>query len=122
MKPFRYLRDSLFLIACGLYALNRWAIKPWSTSAFSHGYFSDLLLIPCALPPVLWIQKLLGIRKNKDAPTMGELAFHLIIWSVLFEFAGPRIMRVTGDWLDVATYTVGAVFSAIWWRWAYRRE
>ena len=122
MKPFRYLRDPLFLIACGLYALNRWAVKPWLWSPFLHGYFNDLLLIPCALPPVLWIQKALGIRKKEDAPKTGEIAFHLIVWSVLFEFAGPRIMRVTGDWLDTVAYTAGAVFSAIWWRRAYRAE
>jgi hypothetical protein len=119
--PFRYLRDSLFLASCAFYALNRWLIKPWSAISFFHGHFNDILLIPCALPPILWAQSWLGLRKKEDAPTTGEIAFHLIVWSVLFEFVGPHFLRVTGDLLDIAAYTFGAIFSSVWWRCAYRQ-
>ena len=115
MRPFGYWRDGLFLIGCALYALNRWAIKPWTTSPFLHGYFNDVLLIPCALPLVLWMQRKLGARTHDRPPTMGEVAAHLAVWSVLFEVAGPHLMHVTGDPRDVLAYAAGGALSSWWW-------
>lgn len=116
MSGFRYLRDPLFLVGCTLYALNRWVVKPWTSSPFLHGQFNDLLLIPCALPPVLWIQRKLGARLHDAPPRAGEIVAHLIVWSLLFELAGPHLMRTTGDVLDVVAYAAGGLFSALWWR------
>jgi len=121
VKPFRYWRDPLFLAGCAGYALNRWLVKPHMHSPFLHGQFNDLLLIPCALPLVLWLQRRLGLRKHDASPTPGEIAFHLVIWSVLFEVIGPHIMRVTGDPLDVLAYVIGGVLAGIWWQLASRR-
>ena len=55
MPRFRYLGDPLFLTGCAAYAGNRWLIKPVIAWPFLQGHFNDLWLIPCALPPVLWL-------------------------------------------------------------------
>ena len=69
MNSFRYLRDRLFLTACALYALNRWGLKPRVHSAFLHDHFDDLLLIPCALPPLLLNEPRLKLRLHDLPPT-----------------------------------------------------
>lgn len=121
VKPFRYWRDPLCLSGCALYVLNRWMVKPHVHSPFLRGHFNDLLLIPCALPFLLWFQRRLGLRKHDGPPTAGEIAFHLAVWSVLFEVIGPHWLRVTGDALDVLAYVLGGVLAGIWWHLAARR-
>lgn len=117
VNRFRYLADPLFLIASLLYALNRFVLKPRVHSAFLHNHFNDLLLIPCALPPLLLIQRLLKLRSHDGLPEFGEIVLYLAVWSVLFELIGPYIMPWTvGDPWDVVAYTVGAILAACWWR------
>lgn len=116
MKSFGYWRDGLFLGACSLYALNRWVISPRVTNAFLRGHFNDLLLIPCALPLVLLLQRRLKLRAHDRPPEAGEIALHLVIWSLLFEVAGPHLVqRATGDVGDVAAYLAGGLFAWWWW-------
>ena len=62
MSGFGYWRDRLFLVAVAAYGINRWGLKPRLPSPFLHGHFNDLLLIPAALPVVLWVQRRLGLR------------------------------------------------------------
>ena len=116
MQRFRYWSDPLFLVCCGAYALNRWLFKPHFHSAFLHGYFNDLLLIPCALPPLLLMQRWLKLRKHDEAPTPGEIALNLFVWAILFEMAGPHIFRwATGDPWDVVAYFAGGIAAGLWW-------
>ncbi len=116
MKQFRYWRDPLFLLGVSLYALNRWLILPHVDSPFLHGYFNDCLLIPCALPLLLWIQRELGLRTHDEFPQLGEIVFHLVIWSMLFEIIGPRYFPVTGDLRDILAYTAGGAIAWLWWQ------
>ncbi len=115
MKRFGYWRDPLFVACCALYVLNRWVIKPHVHCAFLHGQFNDLLLVPCALPLVLWLQRRLGLRPSNAMPAWGEIGFHVVVWSVLFEVIGPHLMRVTGDPLDALAYVAGGIMAGIWW-------
>jgi len=115
MRRFGYWRDPLFLLCCALYALNRWVLKPHLHSGFLHGQFNDLLLIPCALPLVLWVQRKLNLRQHDLPPTILEIVFHLAIWSVLFEVIGPRVLVVTGDLFDVLAYFTGGALAALCW-------
>ena len=116
MNSFRYLRDQLFLSSCALYAGNRWLFKPHVRSAFLHNHFNDLLLIPCALPPLLWIQRTLNLRDNDNSPSAGEIALYVTVWSILFEVIGPRVMpHAVGDVYDVVAYVVGGVLAGMWW-------
>ena len=116
MNRFRYLRDPLFIGACAAYAVNRWLLKPHLPHALLHNWFNDLLLIPCALPPLLLIHRWLGLRKHDAAPTRLEIFAHVIAWSLLFEAIGPHLIRgTTGDPWDVAAYSLGAVAAMLWW-------
>jgi hypothetical protein len=116
MNSFRYFRDVLFLVCCALYAGNRWLLKPHVRSAFLHNHFNDLLLIPCALPPLLWMQRRLGLRDNDNLPSAGEIALYVSVWSILFEVIGPRVMpHAVGDVYDVVAYIGGGVLAGMWW-------
>jgi hypothetical protein len=117
VKRFHYALDPLCLACCALYALNRWGLKPHTHLAFFRFWFNDLLLIPCALPPLLQVHRWLKWRRHDRPPTVAEVAGHLVLWSVLFEVAGPYLMRgATGDWRDVIAYTIGAAASLVCWR------
>ena len=115
-RPFRYLADPLCYSSLLLYCLNRWLLKPRFKSPFLHNHFNDLLLLPAALPVVLWIQRLLGLRAHDDSPTWEEMLFHWAIWSIVCEGVGPFwLKRGTADVWDVASYAVGGVAACVWW-------
>ncbi len=85
-------------------------------SPFLHDHFNDVLLIPCALPPLLLLQRWLRLRSHDRAPTPGEIALYLGVWSILFEVIGPHIMpRTVGDPWDVVAYVAGGVLAGLWW-------
>ncbi|MBJ7326582.1 MAG: hypothetical protein JHC52_04465 [Chthoniobacterales bacterium] len=116
MSKFRYCRDGLFLAACAVYAANRLLIKPLVPEGFFAWWCNDLLLIPCAAPVCLWLERRCGVRRHDDPPRAGEILFLVVLWSVLFEVAAPRwIARATGDWRDAAAYATGATFAWLWW-------
>ena len=116
MQRFRYCRDPLFVIGCAAYAINRWLVKPHVHMGFFHSHFNDCWLIPCALPPVLWLHQFLRLRHYAPAPQVSEILLHLLFWSVLFEWIGPRFMpHTTADPLDVIAYAAGATVNGLWW-------
>jgi len=116
MSRFRYLRDRAFLVAVAAYSLNRWLLKCVFASAFLHGYFNDLLLIPAALPVVLWAQRFVGLRQHDRAPSWAEMGFHLAVWSVVCEVIGPCwLHHGTADLWDVAAYAAGGIVACLWW-------
>ncbi len=115
---FRYARDPLFLGACAAYLLNRFLIAPASHSLFLRGYFDDLLLIPCALPLVLWVHRKFGWRPHDAPPTAGEIALHWGVWSLVCEGFGPQLLhRGVADRWDVVAYGAGALAAWLWWHW-----
>lgn len=117
VRPFRCWRDPLFVSAGLGYALNRWLLKPLVLSPFLHGYFNDLLLIPAALPLVLWMQRFTGLRPHDSPPTWLEIGGHLVVWSVICEFIGPRwLHHGTADVWDVVAYVTGGVLAGLWWQ------
>jgi hypothetical protein len=117
MRRFRYVLDPLCLIACGLYAVNRFWLRGHIGGPFLTGQFNDLFLIPAALPLLLWVQRKLGIRHDDRPPQWGEIAMHLVVWSVAAELVAPLLFtRATGDWRDVVAYTVGAIIAGAWWQ------
>lgn len=117
--PFQYLRDPLFLVALALLGVNQLLLKPQFATPFLHYHFNDLLLIPCALPPLLWIHRLLDLRATNLPPSGSEVILHLLVWCVLFEAAGPYLMNhATGDWRDVLAYCGGGLLA--WSAWNTR--
>jgi hypothetical protein len=118
MRRFLYLRDPLFLVGCAAYAINRWLVKPHVHIGFFHSYFNDCWLIPCALPPVLWLHRRFGLRSHDAPPRVSEIVTHLIFWSLLFEWIGPKyVQHAVGDPLDALAYAVGALAAGLWWHW-----
>ena len=116
MKPFGYGRDPLCLISIGLYALNRWGLKPALDLPFLENHFNDVLLIPAALPLVLWVQRKLNWRTHDRVPDTKEIALHLVVWGLIAEVAGPHLFdQATGDWRDLVAYATGAAVAGIWW-------
>ena len=116
MHRFRYHCDPLFLLGCAAYAVNRWLFKPHVHSGFLHDHFNDCWLIPCALPPVLWLHRRLGLRQQDEPPYFSEIAGHLIFWSLLFKWIGPDIFtRVTPDLWDIPCYWGGGIAAWFWW-------
>jgi hypothetical protein len=114
---FLYLRDSLFILGCSLYAINRWIFKPHVHSAFLHNHFNDLLLIPCALPVLLLMHRCLGLRATDEPPAFREIALYLVVWSLLFEVAGPQLFKhCVGDAGDVLAYAAGGLLAGLWWQ------
>jgi hypothetical protein len=115
LKRLPFWRNPIWISAVFLYALNRWALKPALPWEFLHSHFNDCLLIPAALPPVLFLQECLGLRLFRGSPRLFEVISHLVVWSLLFEAIGPFVMPVTGDVRDVACYSAGAVAAAWFW-------
>jgi hypothetical protein len=114
---FAYFRDPLCLAACILYALNRFWFRQQFGGEFLHGYFNDVLLIPAALPLVLWLQRRLGARTHDYRPQWSEIALHVTVWSFVAEAVAPQLLpNATGDWRDVVAYTAGAIASGCWWQ------
>ena len=114
---FRYLADPLFLASCGLYAFNRWVLKPHLHSVFLRNWFNDLLLVPCAMPVLFWLFRRLDLRQLDQPPSLVELTWILVVWSVFFELIGPMfVARATADWRDILMYWAGGLFAWCFWK------
>ena len=115
-RPF--FEEPVFACGLGVYLLNRFVLKPWlgPENAFFHGQLNDLLLVPCALPPICYLYSRLGLRKREGVPTWGEIGLHWLIWSAFFEGLGPWMFgQGTGDLWDVVAYGVGGVLAGAAW-------
>lgn len=118
MKRFRYVGDPLCLLACTGYGLNRWLVPAAVRGWFLRGYFNDLLLIPAALPLVLWLQRRGGLRSADNRPDWREIGLHLAVWSFAAEIVAPYLFtRAVGDPWNVAAYAGGALLSGLIWQW-----
>lgn len=116
MKKYGYARDPVCLISCALYAANRWCLPTACKGPFLLNHFDDLLLIPAALPLVLWLQRRLGLRTADTPPAWREVLLHLAVWSLAAEVVGPHLFaHAQGDVWDVVAYTAGAVVATAVW-------
>ena len=117
MKPFGYARNPLCLLACASYAANRWLVPLALKGVFLRGYFADCLLIPAALPLMLWVHRRLGLRHEDGPPRWDEIALHVVVWSIAAELVAPHLFaRAHGDPWDVVAYAGGAVVSGLVWQ------
>lgn len=116
MNRFRYALDPLCLLACAAYVTGRWWLRTQVPGGFWHDQFTDLLLIPAALPLLLWLQRRLGLRAHDTAPTWREIGLHLAVWAVAAEIVAPQVFHsATGDWRDALAYAGGAAVAGGWW-------
>jgi hypothetical protein len=116
MKRFGYMRDPLCVVACLLYLVNRCWLRQDLGGVFMSGHFNDLLLIPAALPLVLWVQRKLGVRAHDQRPRWQEIGMHVAVWTMAAEIVTPLFtQRATADWRDAIAYAVGALAAGTWW-------
>lgn len=117
MTRFRYAADPVCVAACTAYALNRWLVPLSLKGPFLRQHFADTLLIPAALPLLLWLHARLGLRPAAQRPSWREILLHLAVWSVAAEMLAPMLSRhATGDPWDVAAYAAGALCSGLLWQ------
>lgn len=126
MNRFLFLQDRLFLISLATYAGNRLIIRPrlagffqshlsWAWP-FLHSHLDDLLLMPAALPVVLWLQRLTGLRSHDRPPGWGEMVGHLVVWSVMCKIVGPFGLHLGApDPWDVLFFAAGGIAACLWW-------
>jgi hypothetical protein len=125
---FGYWRDPLFLTSLAVYIVNRLLIKPYLThlhhySAFFHGHLDDTLTAPVALPIYLYVYRKIGFRPDDEPPRWWEVALHVAVWVVFFEWFGPFYLhRGVGDPIDALCITGGAFVAWAFWAWAGRRQ
>jgi hypothetical protein len=120
---FGYYRDPLFLFCLGLYVLNREVIKPnlHHYSPLFHGHLNDTLLVPVALPLFLLVYRWLRLRPDDAPPRFWEMAPHVLIWSLFFEWFGPVVLHhSTADLDDVWCYLGGGIASWLIWNYGPR--
>lgn len=121
---FGYWRDPLFLVSLGTYAVNRLLIKPHlhHYSPLFHGHLDDVLTVPVALPVYLYIYRRIGLRPDDAPPRWWEVALHVAVWDVFFEWFGPHALhRGAGDPLDNLSIAAGGVAAWLLWRWTSAR-
>jgi len=97
--------------------INRWFLKPrFHQIGLLQNYWNDFFLIPCALPPLLYMHRWMGWRRSGKWPTLTEILGHCALWSMLFEVFGPCLVSHTvADPWDVVAYFSGASVAAIYW-------
>jgi hypothetical protein len=126
MSRFGYLHDRLFGVSIAAYAFNRLVVRPhlagffhahlpWAWP-FLHSHFDDLLLMPAALPVVLWLQRLTGLRLHDGPPGWREMFAHLAIWSVMCKIIGPIYLHIgVADLWDILFFAAGGGAACLWW-------
>jgi hypothetical protein len=115
---FKYLADPVCVCAVLAYALNRFWWKQTFSAAlpFLRGHLDDCLLIPAALPVLLWIFKQTGLRKSDAPPSLLEVLYWAAVWSVVFEGIFPMaFQRGVQDWRDVGSYLGGGLLAWLFW-------
>jgi len=114
---FRYVFDPVCWVGCVLYVANSAWLANGGGGSIASGYFNDFLMIPCALPLILWVHSLLGWREKAAYPTLSELVGHLVVWSIVAEAIGPKLVTgAVSDFRDVLAYAGGALVAGLWWR------
>ena len=116
-RRFRYLREPLFLLAALMYVVVRAVV--WEAGqplGWVPGQQTDVLLLPVGMPVWLWIERQLGWRGHDGAPTVAEVGFLLVTWSVAAEVVAPVLVRgPVGVPHDVAAYLLGALACLACW-------
>lgn len=121
---FRYLTDPLFLFCFHLYFVNRFILKPYFPNSFSRDSLNDVICIPFWVPIMLFLMQKTRLRQDDAPPKGSEIIIPLIIWSWVFEAYLPFVPffkhLATSDYQDIFSYTIGALISAIFWKFWYR--
>jgi hypothetical protein len=113
-----YWRDPVFLVCLATYVINRMLIKPnlHHYSPLFHGHLNDTLTVPVALPIYLLVYRWIGFRPDDEPPRWWEVALHVAVWMVFFEWFGPEVLRV-GVYDPVDDWCIAGGGVAAWTLW-----
>lgn len=124
MKPFtehvnfHLLRDPFWIMATLCYVLHKCWQSVFPDSGWMDQYWSDIWMLPCALPVILSLYSAFGLRKPGALPSVAEILSHGVLWGLMAEFLGPMLFaHSVGDPWDLVAYAVGGFF--IFARWHY---
>lgn len=117
---FTYLTDPIFILCLFLYLINKFLIIQFhNLNIFFLCYYNDILLIPCCLPPLLFVMYKIELRRNHFPPTVIEVIVPLVIWTLSFEIIAPFYFKKgTSDIGDAIAYWLGGFFC--WFVWNYK--
>ena len=112
---FYYLYKPLFIFSTLLYLVNRFCLKVFfNQTSFITNYFNDLLLTPVLLPIILTVGIIFKQRYWVFKPSLAEILFWVIIFSIFFEVITPCFNpRSTGDYMDAICYLSGGL---VYWK------
>ena len=121
---FRYFADPICITCLIIYPINRWYLKPHHIGGwFTHGYLNDVMCLPLFLPIILYLQRLMRVRRHDGNPRLWEVLQHWVIFSVVFEVILPTMPKAfthTQDPWNVVAYLSGGVAAGIIWKWRAR--
>ena len=118
-SSFGYWRDPVFLISLAAYVINRALIKTnlHHYSPFFHGHFDDALTVPVALPIYLLAYRWIGFRPDDQPPRWWEVALHVAVWNVFFEWFGPKVLHQgVADPQDDWSIAIGGLIAWVLWQ------
>ena len=115
----KLLGDPFWHVSLACYALHRcWQGFHTGSGWFDH-YWNDLWMLPCALPLVLFLYQILGLRLCGAVPSGSEIFWHGMLLSLMAEVAGPLLFEhAVGDPWDILAYAMGG--GMLYCRWHIR--
>ena len=118
-RPFRAWRDPLFWTGIGLWAVNKFCLRPNFDWIFLHAYFNDFLCAAVTVPTVVTLTGLLRLRDPDGPPNALEVAVPLCVIAGVFELwlpfqPGLESYNIS-DPGDILAYVLGGVCSYVFW-------
>ena len=106
----KLLLNPFFLLALGLYLVNRYLLDLLGFSDYKVLYLNDMLCLPIVLTVALWLQQKIFPRSARSRLNVAQVVFTVIYFAVFFEGILPAFSeRFTRDYWDILAYAVGGV-------------
>ncbi len=111
-----FFRDPMWMVAMACYASHRCWQWYFPGAGWMDSYWNDFLMLPCALPLILWLYGLLGLRDDSIKPLGIEILGHGILWGLMAEMVGPLVFdHSVGDPWDLVAYAAGGLVLYLRW-------
>lgn len=106
----KLLLNPFFLLAIGLYLVNRFLLPVLDLTQYRVPYLNDILALPVVLTVTLWLQQKLFPRSCRLRLNAAQVVFAVIYFAVFFEGILPALSdRYTRDYWDMLAYAVGGI-------------
>ena len=106
----KLLLNPFFLLAAGLYAVNRFLLPVVGLSQYQVPYLNDALCLPVVLTVALWLQQKLFPGSCQNRLNVAQVVFTGLYFAVFFEGILPALSsRFTRDYWDLLAYATGGL-------------